>query len=46
MVIQYFVIIIICARSNLQKSINDKCKRLIATYSKEFEYRWLFKLSN
>jgi hypothetical protein len=32
------------ARSNLQKSINDKCKRLIATYSKEFEYRWLFKL--
>ena len=32
------------ARSNLQKSINNKCKRLIAEYSKEFEFRWLFKL--
>ena len=32
------------ARSNLQKSINDKCKRLIAAYSKELEYRWLFKI--
>tara|TARA_A100001011_G_scaffold376374_1_gene438893 strand:- start:188 stop:1885 length:1698 start_codon:yes stop_codon:yes gene_type:complete len=32
------------SRSNLQKSINDKCKRLIAAYSKELEYRWLFKI--
>ncbi len=32
------------SRSHLQKSINDKCKTLIAAYSKELEYRWLFKI--
>lgn len=31
------------SRSNLQKSINEKCKKLITAYSKELEYRWLFK---
>ncbi len=30
-------------RSDLQKSINEKCKKLITAYSKELEYRWLFK---
>jgi len=30
-------------KSNLQKSINEKCKKLISAYSKELEYRWLFK---